>query len=84
MDRRTVATVLGEPVARDGDDARWMYGPSWVSFECDRLADWYSSPLRPLAVGPRTRVADDVGTAPHRRTCPPLADHGARRAQGSS
>ncbi len=46
MDTDAVRTIEGEPVLIDGD--RWEYGPSWVRFENDKLADWYSSPLRPL------------------------------------
>lgn len=58
MDRRTVAQLLGEPVARDISDSFWVYGPSWVRFECGRLADWYSSPLHPLRVASQQPAAD--------------------------
>jgi hypothetical protein len=50
MDPRTVAAVLGEPVARNTNGSHWIYGPSWVRFECGRLSDWYSAPLHPLHV----------------------------------
>ena len=59
MDRDTVAGFLGEPVARDAADLRWVYGPSWLRFECGRLVDWYSSPLRPLRVDARRPTAED-------------------------
>ncbi|MBJ6978228.1 J domain-containing protein [Luteimonas sp. MC1895] len=80
MDRATVATLIGEPVARSSDDSRWIYGPSWVRFECGRLADWYSSPLRPLRIAARTPVA--LADRPrHRRAaaCPPAAVAGSDR-----
>ncbi len=48
MDRNTVRDILGEPL--DMHALRWHYGPSWVDFRCDRVVDWYSSPLRPLPV----------------------------------
>lgn len=41
-----VIDIAGQPVLIEGD--RWLYGPSWVRFECLEVADWYSSPLRPL------------------------------------
>lgn len=48
MDRNAVRDILGDPL--DMHAIRWHYGPSWVDFRCDRVADWYSSPLRPLPV----------------------------------
>lgn len=48
MDRNAVRDILGDPL--DMHAMRWHYGPSWVDFRCDRVADWYSSPLRPLPV----------------------------------
>lgn len=85
MDRRTVAALVGEPVARSADDSHWIYGPSWLSFECDRLADWYSSPLRPLRVGSRTPDPRDRDRR-HRRdkVCPLPPDLPASRARGSA
>lgn len=44
----TVRNILGEPL--DMHALRWTYGPSWVEFRCDKVVDWYSSPLRPLPV----------------------------------
>jgi hypothetical protein len=46
MGKDTVRQRLGEPI--DMHALRWHYGPSWVDFRCDRVAGWYSSPLRPL------------------------------------
>lgn len=46
QDKDTVRHILGEPL--DMHALRWHYGPSWVDFRCDRVAGWYSSPLRPL------------------------------------
>jgi hypothetical protein len=48
MERNAVRDILGDPL--DMHAMRWHYGPSWVDFRCDRVADWYSSPLRPLPV----------------------------------
>ena len=48
MERNEVRDILGDPL--DMHAMRWHYGPSWVDFRCDRVADWYSSPLRPLPV----------------------------------
>jgi hypothetical protein len=48
MDRNAVRDILGDPL--DMHAMRWHYGPSWVDFRCDRVADWYSSPLHPLPV----------------------------------
>lgn len=46
MSKDTVRNILGEPL--DMHALRWTYGPSWVEFHCDKVVDWYSSPLRPL------------------------------------
>jgi hypothetical protein len=60
MGKDTVRNILGEPLEMHA--LRWQYGPSWVDFDCDRVADWYSSPLRPLPVAteraPRPASAD--------------------------
>ncbi|MGY0611388.1 MULTISPECIES: hypothetical protein [unclassified Luteimonas] len=77
MDRRTVAALMGEPVARDADDAHWIYGPSWLHFECDRLADWYSSPLRPLQVGSPRPASDDKARQGAGAACIPRAGSAA-------
>jgi hypothetical protein len=41
--------ILGEPTTEHA--ARWQYGPSWVDFECGKVAGWYSAPAQPLLVG---------------------------------
>ena len=46
MHRDAVVALEGQPLSTNGP--QWDYGPSWVSFRCGRVADWYSSPLRPL------------------------------------
>ncbi len=46
QEKDTVRNILGEPI--DMHALRWTYGPSWVEFRCDKVAGWYSSPLRPL------------------------------------
>jgi hypothetical protein len=46
MRREDVVALEGEPLSMDGP--QWDYGPSWIAFRCGRVADWYSSPLRPL------------------------------------
>lgn len=62
MERATVTALLGEPVVRDASDSHWVYGPSWVYFECGRLSDWYSAPLYPLPVA--TQRPQPEATAP--------------------
>lgn len=46
MTHADVAALEGEPLSTNGP--QWDYGPSWIAFRCGRVADWYSSPLRPL------------------------------------
>ncbi|MEN1939580.1 J domain-containing protein [Luteimonas sp. MJ246] len=82
MDRRTVATLVGEPVARDADDAHWIYGPSWMHFECGRLADWYSSPLRPLRVGSTRPAPGDAARRGAGAACIPGGKAGRHRIHG--
>lgn len=48
MSTGEVIDMLGEPLSRESGDTHWVYGSSWVRFECARVVDWYSSPLRPL------------------------------------
>ncbi len=59
MDKSEVRDILGEPIQMH--ELRWSYDPSWVEFRCDKVVDWYSSPLRPLRVsetyGPLSRPA---------------------------
>jgi hypothetical protein len=54
---RMVLDIQGMPVAADGN--RWIYGPSWLRFDCLELVDWYSSPLHPL----KTRSARPSASA---------------------
>jgi len=85
MDRHTVAALIGEPVSRSTDDSQWIYGPSWLRFECGRLADWYSSPLQPLRVGSRTPTSEDFALhAASRPPCTPRADTVLRHPAGDS
>ena len=72
MDADTVIALLGEPVSRDASRSHWIYGPSWLRFECGHVADWYSSPLRPLSVASRTPGEQAlVRHAATRRPCAP-------------
>ncbi len=77
QDGATVRGGQGEPVSRSGP--RWLYGPSWIEFHCDRVVDWYSSPLRPLNSG-----ADrpPTGPAADRRPCPQATVDGAATRPG--
>lgn len=74
MDQATVTALLGIPVSGHGDDGHWIYGPSWLRFECGRLVEWYSSPLQPLQAAPRPPRAATGSTAarPVRYCLPPL------------
>lgn len=75
-----VSRLLGEPVERDAYSERWIYGPSWVEFECDRVFDWYSSRLKPLPVdGPRPTHEGQLARHDKRRgnQCPPTLPEGA-------
>ena len=60
QDKDTVRHILGEPL--DMHALRWHDGPSWVDFRCDRVAGWYSSPLRPLGTGTAQLEAPPVDT----------------------
>lgn len=44
-----VLAISGEPVSRS--EWRWDYGPSWITYRCGVVSDWYSSPLRPIHPG---------------------------------
>lgn len=82
MDRATVARLLGEPVARDDADARWIYGPSWLRFECGRLADWYGSRLRPLGHAPHRPTAAERTRHPPGPACPEALHPLGKRTHG--
>jgi hypothetical protein len=72
LDRRAVLRLLGEPILRDDRTGVWSYGPSWVRFECGRVAGWYSSPLFGLrAEGVRPGVRVGLGPGEPSRACAP-------------
>jgi len=64
VDQDTVRDILGDPL--DMHALRWQYGPSWVDFHCDKVVDWYSSPLRPLPVASERAPQTDPSTAADR------------------
>lgn len=66
MGKNTVRDILGEPL--DMHALRWSYGPSWVEFRCDKVVDWYSSPLRPLRVSAARDASADAAN-PDDRDC---------------
>ena len=71
MSPAQVLATQGEPLVAEG--MRWLYGPSWIVFECDQVADWYSSALRPLHVQHQRPVPSEAGAAAvRRRHCPPM------------
>ncbi len=52
-DKRRVRQILGAPIVASADT--WDYGPSHVRFKDGRVVDWYSSPLKPIAVDDSSR-----------------------------
>ncbi len=46
--RDEVRRLAGRPTLEDGDV--WLYGPSEIRFEDDRVVEWHDSSLRPLPV----------------------------------
>lgn len=52
MPQQEARRIQGEPDMIEGN--RWDYGPSWILIEDGKVADWYSSPLRPLNVSAST------------------------------
>ncbi len=60
MNKDSVRGLQGQPF--NTHDVRWEYGPSWVEFRCDKVVDWYSSPLHPLRVR-HANAGEDAGTA---------------------
>jgi len=44
--KSAVRALLGAPLLET--ENRWDYGPSWITFRCEVVDGWYSSPLRPL------------------------------------
>lgn len=66
--RQAVLQLLGEPITRDERAELWSYGPSWVQFECGRVAGWYNSALLGLrsdGIRPAERVGKGPGDARH-------------------
>ena len=59
MGKDKVRDILGEPINMHA--LRWSYGPSWVEFRCEKVVDWYSSPLRPLRVSAARDAQADTG-----------------------
>ena len=71
MDSASVARLLGVPIVDADDSGQWVYGASWIRFECDEVVDWYSSLLHPLPVdGPRSAASAQRKAPPKRpRRC---------------
>lgn len=64
-----VLAIQGPPVATAGN--RWLYGPSWLHFDCLEVVDWHSSPLYALktaAPQPSTQ-ARHLHRPAHRENC---------------
>lgn len=60
MEPGTVTELAGPPIVDTSNGEHWVYGPSWVRFECGQVVDWYSSPLHPLPVAqPRPTPLQD-------------------------
>lgn len=55
-----VMSILGVPTETSEHGELWMYGPSWVRVSCGQVADWYSSPLKPLAASRAHPGPDDA------------------------
>ena len=83
MHADTVRALEGEPYGRDEDGGRWLYGPSWIRFECESVVDWYSSRLKPLRAATPHPDPSDPAQAPVRRAhacvpAGPVPRHAAR------
>jgi hypothetical protein len=71
----TQAALDIQGVPPDVEGWQWLYGPSWLRFECNQLVDWYSSRLYPLHVGserpsPAERDAQRATAHPCPRSVP--------------
>ncbi|WP_202840280.1 J domain-containing protein [Luteimonas saliphila] len=80
MHAQDVVAMLGEPVSRELGGTHWVYGSSWVRFECSQVIDWYSSPLQPLRAS-RSRPGEEGAAVLARadaRRCPPVAASSGR------
>ncbi len=51
--KQRVRQILGAPIVASAET--WDYGPSHVRFKDGRVVDWYSSPLKPIAVDDSSR-----------------------------
>lgn len=73
MEARDVVAMLGEPGSRELGGTHWVYGPSWVRFECSQVIDWYSSPLQPLRASPPRPAGESAAVLARAdaRPCPP-------------
>lgn len=71
MEATAVAALLGVPIGDADKGEHWVYGPSWVRFECGEVVDWYSSVMHPLPVAnPRPAASDHEQRATRRpRRC---------------
>jgi hypothetical protein len=58
MSRYDVVALEGQPLSTNGP--QWDYGPSWIAFRCGKVADWYSSPLRPLRTASTHPLSSDT------------------------
>jgi hypothetical protein len=69
MTQGDVVALLGPPITIGDYDRHWQYGPSWLRFRCNRVADWYSSPLKPLAASHTTPREAPGKSGPARHPC---------------
>lgn len=67
MDAASVTALLGAPVIDADNEDHWIYGPSWIRFECGEVVDWHSSVLRPLPVADLRSAASTRDKKPARR-----------------
>src|SRR5690606_18167780 len=73
-----VLLLSGPPLS--AHERRWDYGPSWVTFECGVVSDWYSSPLRPIHRGPARPEHRDATVRDRCRNTGKSMDQTAARA----
>ena len=75
MTKEDVRAIEGDPVS--SSDSQWDYGPSWISFKCGEVDDWYSSPLLPLrfARHQHPTASDAPATQTHPPGCVDVPPH---------
>ena len=75
MTKDEVKAIEGDPVS--SSDSQWDYGPSWISFKCGEVDDWYSSPLLPLrfARHQHPTASDAPATPTHPPGCVDVPPH---------